>query len=176
MVFGSVWIDIIVVAICGVVGGFGLGLLQERGIELPHGRGTIDKSDKDKDRRVNFYDFGFLSEMLVGALAAIILYALNQPKAELQMIASGITSGLGGAGVLRGFIEKNKNQELGQVATEAVNQALLFMPTSKKRRIASGAKSKAAQNSALDYPSFSHQLLTKNLGALQSRIKTLTKG
>ncbi len=118
MVFGNLWIDIVVVAGCGFIGGMGLSFLQEKGIEWPHLRKEKDENDLDRKPYVVYWDAGFLAEALVGLIAAIILYTLNQPSGQSQLIATGLTAGLGGAGILKGFIEKGKKQEAINLADQ----------------------------------------------------------
>lgn len=121
--FGSLWIDLLIVAICGLAGGFGLGLLQENGFEVPRVRKVTEKKDEVEKKTTYYFDLGFLADMLVGALAGVIVYALNPPSSELQLIAVGLTAGLGGAGILKGYVQAQKSQELSGVAQEALTMA-----------------------------------------------------
>jgi hypothetical protein len=95
-VFASLWIDLGVAAVLGAIGGLGLGLLQENGLEMPHW--YTEKTE------VMFADLGFLSDVLVGALAAIIIYSLNPPTLILQLLPTAIGAGIGGSGILKGYI------------------------------------------------------------------------
>ncbi|HLV43415.1 MAG TPA: DUF4257 domain-containing protein [Aggregatilineales bacterium] len=117
--FGSVVTDVLIAAVCGLVGGFGLGLLAENGIELPRRRSKIES-----DASVTaYFDFGFLADVVIGAMAAVIVYALNPAATSVQLIGSSIVAGLGGAGILKGFVETRRNQLLGQVANTALDLA-----------------------------------------------------
>nr|MBN1229824.1 DUF4257 domain-containing protein [Anaerolineae bacterium] len=119
----TIWLDLLIAALFGLAGGFGLGLLQENGIELPRTCKKIVKQEGEENKVTFYLDLGFLADMLVGALAALVLYALNQPGNILQLIAVAVTSGLGGAGILKGYVQAQRNQELGSVAQEAINIA-----------------------------------------------------
>lgn len=117
--FGSIIADVLIAALCGLIGGFGLGLLAENGVELPRRRNKIES-----DASVTaYFDFGFLADVIVGAMAAVIVYALNPATTGIQLIGSSIVAGLGGAGILKGFVETRRNQLLGQVANTALDIA-----------------------------------------------------
>ena len=106
-VFAALWRDFAVAAALGAVGGFGLGLLQEKGLEMPHWY---------KETGVRFADFGFLADILIGALAAVIIYALNQPTGILQLIFATITAGIGGSAILKGYIKGTAAREQASLA------------------------------------------------------------
>jgi hypothetical protein len=106
-VFASLSMDLMVAAGLGAVGGLGLALLQEKGLEMPHWY---------KETGVNFADLGFIADILIGALAAVITYALNPPTGTLQLVAAGVTAGIGGSAILKGYIK-------GTVAREQVSRA-----------------------------------------------------
>ena len=80
LVLGTLWKDLLLAAALGAVGGMGLGLLQEKGLEMPHWH---------NETGVNFADLGFISDIFIGALAAVIVYALNPPAGMLQLVSSG---------------------------------------------------------------------------------------
>lgn len=117
---GSLGLDIVVVVACGLLGGFGLGLLHENGIELPHRRSMLEDNNATP---TPYLDFGFLADMFTGALAALIVYALNPPASGTQLIGTALVSGLGGAGILKGYVEARNNQVLAQIADEALDLA-----------------------------------------------------
>jgi hypothetical protein len=101
-VFGTLWIDLPLASVFGAIGGFGLGLLQEKGLEMPH---------TTKDSGVAFMDFGYIADIIVGAVAAVIIYAVNPPGGLLQMIAVTVTAGIGGSGILKGYIKDTAAKE-----------------------------------------------------------------
>jgi hypothetical protein len=107
IVLGALWKDLLLAAVLGAVGGLGLGLLQEKGLEMPHWY---------TETGVHFADLGFISDLLIGALAAVIVYALNPPSGMLQLISSAITAGIGGSAILKGYI---KGTALRQQANRA---------------------------------------------------------
>ena len=84
-VLATLWKDIIVAAGLGAVGGFGLSLLQEKGLEMPHWY---------KETGVHFADLGFIADILIGALAAVIIYTLDQPNEMLQLLSVAITAAI----------------------------------------------------------------------------------
>lgn len=102
-VFGTLWIDLVAAIVLGAIGGLGLGLLQEKGLEMPHWY---------TETSVNFADFGFISDVLVGALAAVITYAINPPAGLLQLLAITITAGIGGSAILKGYTKSTAVREL----------------------------------------------------------------
>jgi len=109
-VFTALWIDLVVAAVFGAIGGFGLGLLQERGLEMPH---------LYSETGVTFADLGFIADVLIGALAAVITYALNPPAGLLQLLAATITAGIGGSAILKGYIK-------GTAAREQASRAEMY--------------------------------------------------
>lgn len=117
--FGSVIADVLIVTACGLLGGFGLGLLHENGIELPRRRSVIGEDDQP----TAYLDFGFLADVFVGAMAAVIVYALNPSAEPMQLIGTSLVSGLGGAGILKGYVEARRNQALTRIADEALDIA-----------------------------------------------------
>jgi len=96
LVLGTLWEDLLLAAALGAVGGMGLGLLQDKGLEMPHWH---------NETGVNFADLGFISDIFIGALAAVIVYALNPPAGMLQLVSSGITAGIGGSAILKGYVK-----------------------------------------------------------------------
>lgn len=105
-IFGTMWIDLGFAALFGALGGLGLGLLQEKGLEWPR-----RYQHHYKDGIVNFTKLGFIADICIGALAGIIIYALNPPSGATQLVASTVTAGLGGSAILKGYIN-------GKVASE----------------------------------------------------------
>ena len=95
-IFLTLWKDLLAAAAFGALGGFGLALLQEKGIEMPHWY---------KETGVHFADLGFIADILIGALAAAIIYTLDQPKEMLQLLSVAITAGIGGSAILKGYIK-----------------------------------------------------------------------
>lgn len=128
--FLSIVMDVIIVGVCGLLGGFGLGLLHENGIELPRRRRKVEE-----DSTVTGYlDFGFLADMFIGGLAAVVVYALNPPANSTQLLGTSLVSGLGGAGILKGYIEARRNQALSYIADQALDLADTTTPGSSSSR------------------------------------------
>lgn len=152
--------------LCGFIGGLALSLLQERGLEIPHWRMDVDKEDKEKNKRVWFFDMGFLGEALVGGFAAVISFGLSQPAEEWQVITSSLIAGLGGAGILKGFIEKGNSQEYEQIAKEAVNQTTAILAPKAKR--SKRRSRRASPRNNLDEVRLEHvRSLTRRLAAVR---------
>jgi hypothetical protein len=170
-IFSTLWIDLLVVAVCGLSGGFGLGLLQESGIELPRTRKKTELRNGQEVTVSTYFDMGFLADMLVGALAALIVYALNQPSTALQLIAIGITAGLGGAGILKGYIQSQRNQELAGIAQEALTLAGLQTEAPPPGEVSRGPVREAGGA----YPAEAHSLPEQRVEALQQRMDELTR-
>jgi hypothetical protein len=99
MALQTLWFDLMTAALFGALGGFGLGLVQEKGLALPR---PIRASG------VTFVNLGFIGDVLIGALAALLMYALNPPDDLLGMIAITIPAGIGGSGVFKGYLESSK--------------------------------------------------------------------
>lgn len=109
-VFATLSRDLVMAGIFGAIGGFGLSLLQEKGLEMPH---------LYAETGVTFVDLGFIADVLIGALAAVITYALNPPAGTLQLLAATVTAGIGGSGILKGYIK-------GTAAREQAKRAEMY--------------------------------------------------
>lgn len=118
--FSSLVVDVLYAAICGLLGGFGLGLLQEKGIEMPHRRSALGEGETAPTA---YLDFGFVADMFIGALAAAIVYALNPPANQIQLIGTSLIAGLGGAGILKGYVEGRRSDQLTNIANEVMGIA-----------------------------------------------------
>ena len=110
MMTGQLWIDLMAAALFGGLGGFGLGLVQEKGLALPR---PVHESG------ITFVNLGFIGDMLIGALSAVLMFALNAPGGLLEMIATTVPAGIGGSGVLKGYLEGTK-------ATMQANRAEMY--------------------------------------------------
>lgn len=109
-VFGSHTYGLMLAALFGAIGGLALGLMQEKGLEAPH---------FNKATGITFFDLGFLADVLVGALAAMLTYAANPPSEGLRLFSATLTAGIGGSGILKGYIK-------GTAAREQAKQAALY--------------------------------------------------
>lgn len=109
----SLWLALMAAALSGALGGFGLGLVQEKGLALPR---LIRESG------VVFINLGFIGDMLIGALAAVLIYALNPPDSLLVLISTTIPAGIGGSGVFKGYLE-------GTQAMIQANRAEMYRST-----------------------------------------------
>src|SRR5579862_2745047 len=109
-VLASLAVDFGMASLFGLLGGFALGLLQDKGLELPH---------LNKATGVTFLDAGFLADLLVGAVAGAITYAMNPPTDKLKLFSATLTAGIGGSGILKGYIK-------GTAAREQANQAAMY--------------------------------------------------
>jgi len=96
-VFGSAAQDILWAAVLGSLGGLGLQLLQEKGLELPH----LNVEDD-----ITFWNVGFVAPILVGALASVLVYTLNPPATGeiLRFIGTALAAGIGGQAVLKSYV------------------------------------------------------------------------
>jgi len=109
-IFATLWIDLVVAVLFGAIGGFGLGLLQEKGLEMPH---------PYTETGVTFVDLGFIADIIIGALAAVITYAFNPPSGSLSLLAAAVTAGIGGSAILKGYIK-------GTAAREQASRAEMY--------------------------------------------------
>ena len=116
-IFSTLWKDLLAAAAFGALGGLGLALLQEKGFEMPHWY---------KETGVHFADLGFIADILIGALAAAIIYTLDQPKEMLQLLSVAITAGIGGSAILKGYIKgtaARQHASLAEMYRAAVTDA-----------------------------------------------------
>ncbi len=100
----------------GAVGGVANSLLLEDGFALPF------VAVKEKDQRV--WKLGFVSNILLGAIAALATYLLGAYKLEpLNQLGIALVSGIGGGNVLVSFMQK-QDASLLKAKVEAYEQAL----------------------------------------------------
>ncbi len=114
ILFGSLNMDLFLIFCLGIVGGFVLILLLERGIVWPY-----DEQDTNNHPKFNF---GFLADLIIGGFAALVVYAVNPPANVTQFIAAGITAGIGGKAILTGYIETKNNARLKGLFGSMANQ------------------------------------------------------
>lgn len=107
--FGAVASNLLWAVLFGALGGLGLQFLQEKGLELPH----VHQEDG-----VTFWNFGLIAPILVGALAALITYALDPPGNgdTLHFIGLTLVAGVGGQAILKSYLN-------GKVADQEANRA-----------------------------------------------------
>lgn len=99
--------SILLAIVIGAIGGFALDLVQDGGLRGP----SFGPRDSTW-----FLSLGFLSNMCIGALAAVITYSLNPPAELLPFIALTATAGVGGSAILKSYVN-------GQVAAQATANA-----------------------------------------------------
>jgi hypothetical protein len=90
------WTTIVEVLLLGAIGGFVVNLLQDKGLYIS---ALINKDDK------KFLYFGFLADVIIGAIAALVVYGINPPTNILTIVVLGITSGIGGTAILMAYIK-----------------------------------------------------------------------
>ena len=114
LVFGALWEDLIATVLLGAIGGLSLGLLQEKGLEMPHWYTNIN---------VKFIDMGFFADVFIGMLAAVIVYALNPPDGALQLIFTTLTAGIGGSAILKSYIKGTQATQHDRLSAQSLQLA-----------------------------------------------------
>ena len=100
----------------GVVGGVANSLLLEEGFALPF------VLVKEHNRRV--WHAGFLSNVLLGAIAALATYLLGAYKLELlNQLGIALVSGIGGGNVLTSLMQKQQASAL-KAEMEALHETI----------------------------------------------------
>ena len=107
MDFGMMWIDLGWASLFGALGGFGAGLLQDKGLEWPR---------QYRENNITYIKFGFFADILLGILAAIIVFTLNPPTGPAQLVASTIAAGIGGSAILKGYVNGKMADEQAKIA------------------------------------------------------------
>ena len=102
-VFGSFLKDFFVIFVLGAVGGIIFSLLLEKGLTFPF---KVYENEK-----VTMINFGFLADVIIGGMAATLVYALNPPVSQLTFVVIGVISGVGGKAVLTGYIKSKDSEE-----------------------------------------------------------------
>lgn len=149
-VFATLWIDMVVTTAIGAVGGLGLGLLQEKGLEIPH---------LHREHGINFADFGFIADVLIGAMAAVIIYALNQPTGILQLVAVSLPAGIGGSAILKSYVK----------ATTATKQASLTDQSQQIAKVAIDRLKSYKKSAPKELKDLDVRALSAQLDKLQKR-------
>ena len=102
--------------VMGVIGGVANSLLLEEGFALPF------TAVKGQNQRV--WHAGFISNVLLGAIAALATYLLGAYKLELlNQLGIALVSGIGGGNVLTSLMQKQQTTVL-KAQMEALEQAL----------------------------------------------------
>jgi hypothetical protein len=102
-VFGSFIRDFIGILALGAVGGIILALLMDKGLTLP--------SKVYDNEKLIMLNFGFLADLIIGGVAAALVYALNPPLSPLTFVVIGVIAGVGGKAVMTGYIKSKESDE-----------------------------------------------------------------
>jgi len=102
-VFGSFLRDFFVIFVLGAVGGIIFSLLMEKGLTFPF---KVYENEK-----LVMINFGFLADLIIGGMAAVLVYALNPPVSQLTFVVIGVISGVGGKAILTGYIKSKDSEE-----------------------------------------------------------------
>jgi hypothetical protein len=106
------WSSLALAFFFGALGGLGFGLLQDKGLEIPS---IVVENNK------RFWDAGFFGEVLIGAIAGMLTYAISHPSGELSIIATALPAGIGGTAILRSYMSGRGATALKAVAEEAID-------------------------------------------------------
>jgi len=102
-VFGSFIRDFIGIIALGAVGGIIFALLMEKGLTLPS---KVYENDK-----LIMLNFGFWADLIIGGVAAALVYAINPPVSPLTFVVIGVISGVGGKAILTGYMKSKESDE-----------------------------------------------------------------
>lgn len=105
----------------GLIGGFVLDLFTYRGgIEFPRRR--LEKETEPgvvSGKLITFLDLGFIADMIIGGVAAIIVLRFVYPTDSIQLATTSLVAGLGGSGIIGASVNRLKAEIAGeQVRTE----------------------------------------------------------
>lgn len=95
--FGSLGADLALAAALGAAGGLGLAVVQDRSLEWP----ARQAARGDQPARVVL---GFISDLIVGAVAALVTYGVNPPSDAARFVSTLIVAGIGGTAILQSYI------------------------------------------------------------------------
>lgn len=120
----------------GCIGGITLSLIQLKGgLEIPNCYQAPNPSDPGAKQR--FIDLGFLSELLVGGIAGIVVFCLRPAGGLLHVIAYSLLAGIGGGSLLLSFANAlrlrsaQKEIALGRERIRGLHQTLKIMRESR---------------------------------------------
>lgn len=102
-VFGSFIRDVIGIFVLGAFGGIIFALLMEKGLTFPY-----KVYNNEKAIMVNF---GFYADLIIGGVAAAVVYSLNPPATATTFVVIGIISGIGGNAVLTAYTKSQESDE-----------------------------------------------------------------
>ena len=103
-VFGSVARDTLAILALGAIGGIVFALLMEKGLSMP-------SKVYDTHGKLTMISFGFAADLIIGSVAAAVVYALNPPLSAMTFVVIGITSGIGGKAILTGYMKTKESDE-----------------------------------------------------------------
>jgi len=106
-VFGSLARDTLAILALGAVGGIIFALLMEKGLTMP-------SKVYDTHGSLTMLNFGFAADLIIGSVAAALIYALNPPLSALTFVVIGITSGIGGKAILTGYMKTRDSDQQKQ--------------------------------------------------------------
>ena len=95
--FGSLGVDLALAAALGAAGGLGLAVVQERSLEWP----ARQAARGEQPARVAL---GFISDLIVGAVAALVTYGVNPPSDAARFVSTLIVAGIGGTAILQSYV------------------------------------------------------------------------
>jgi hypothetical protein len=103
-VFGSLVKDFIGILALGAVGAIIFALFMEKGLTPPY-------KVYDANGKVTLLNFGYFADLIVGGVAAVLVYALNPPVSTLTFVVIGIIAGIGGKAILTSYIKSKESGE-----------------------------------------------------------------
>jgi hypothetical protein len=160
--YGSLWNDLGWASVLGMVGGFAFGLLQEKGLAFPN---------LSADNGTTFLNLGFIADILVGALAAVITYGVSQPSQQLSMILASLTAGIGGRAILKGYINGQVAGTHAQISDQSLRLAADAITTAANIQTSAqgGVGAVADMASETDVPNLRGRL--EELQAARAQVK-----
>jgi len=102
-VFGSFIRDVIGIFVLGALGGIIFALLLEKGLTFPY---KVYNNEK-----VVMVNFGFYADLIIGGVAAAVVYSLNPPVSATTFVVIGIISGIGGKAILTAYTKSQESDE-----------------------------------------------------------------
>jgi hypothetical protein len=112
------------VPILGLIGGLGNSLLMQGNFAVPR----VIKTDGRTS-----WDPGFLGNMFLGALAALVTYALDPgDKFSVRQVGIAVLSGIGGASILTEWMQR-KDIRILEIKNEALSNTIAKRSSAKRK-------------------------------------------
>jgi hypothetical protein len=162
----QMWWNYLAVIVLGIIGGGAAALIQDRGwassVTTTVPAVAAADGNPGKSQQV-FHDYGSLTDLVAGAVAAVIGYSLAQPTTAPALVAAALIAGAGGRVIVKGYVNGQASSALADVSKSSLNLAEAALTTATGHRATVAAAAQGVQ------PPSNIDALTTELAALKAQ-------